>query len=341
MPSHTITPPTPEQALYLLSFLPERPDYGTWIRCIAALGNTFDESTALALLRSRFQDEKPDEHAYHVRHRLASVGFGTLVFLAKRYGFRSASLMPAPNKNVCNVQSAYRGLQRCKDSPNQNPHKNTAPAFSFADADTTMLQTRFCNDFLEDLVQECGLPREQVREEARAFGSHTEERLYHIAINHSVVNKTTNYEALNARFENTMQTSYDIARAIRQGFAVCCSVLKSDANGAVRRKNENWCGSELIALDIDGGMTIEECLHIPYTQNALLLYTSCSHSVEQHRFRLIFDLPYFETNVQRYAAIVARFIKLYGADEQRKDVCGVFFGNTNARIYNLRTGEVL
>lgn len=80
--------PTTAQVLLLLSFLPPRPDYGIWVRAISAVGNSFDEHTALTLLLERFSDEKPDEHLHKLRHRLPNTTFATLVWLAKQYGFK-------------------------------------------------------------------------------------------------------------------------------------------------------------------------------------------------------------------------------------------------------------
>lgn len=65
--------PTPEHCRKLLQYIPQRPDYKTWIECIAAVGNTFSEITALDLLRSRFTDERKNEHAQLVFSSLQGI----------------------------------------------------------------------------------------------------------------------------------------------------------------------------------------------------------------------------------------------------------------------------
>lgn len=79
---------TPEYAKQLISYLPKRPDYRTWIYTISAIGNTFPESTAIEILLSHFQDERTNETVYKVNNRLKDVTFGTLVYLAKENGYR-------------------------------------------------------------------------------------------------------------------------------------------------------------------------------------------------------------------------------------------------------------
>lgn len=80
--------PTVDQARTLLTYIEQRPDYDTWIRVVSAMGNTFDEQTALNLLLEKFSNEKPDEHLYKLRHRLPNTRFATLVWLAKQNGFK-------------------------------------------------------------------------------------------------------------------------------------------------------------------------------------------------------------------------------------------------------------
>lgn len=80
--------PTIAQVRLLLSFLPPRPDYQTWLQVISAVGNSFDEITALTLLLERFSDEKPDEHLHKLRHRLPNTTLGTLIWMAKQNGFK-------------------------------------------------------------------------------------------------------------------------------------------------------------------------------------------------------------------------------------------------------------
>jgi hypothetical protein len=80
--------PTLEYARELLSYVPARPQYDEWLKIISAVSNTFDEGTALRLLTSKFGDEKPNETERKIKNRLSNISFATLVYYAKRYGYK-------------------------------------------------------------------------------------------------------------------------------------------------------------------------------------------------------------------------------------------------------------
>ena len=130
---NTKNTPTKEQAIELMSYLPERPDYDEWIRIVSAVANTFDINIALEILLSRFKDEKPAEHLYKIKHSLKDVHLGTLIHIATKYGYQA--------QKGYNNHSDYK-----KNKINDQ--------YSFEDIESNLTK-RFKNSFLEDLVCQC------------------------------------------------------------------------------------------------------------------------------------------------------------------------------------------
>jgi hypothetical protein len=174
--------------------------------------------------------------------------------------------------------------------------------------------------------------------------------LYRLALNTSILNKNldpdtknshTDYTSLTTGFVNQNLTETEIADNIGKGFSICCSTIKADSDGKTYRKADNWVGSELIGIDIDNGLTIKDCLKLEKTKFALLLYTTASHTEESNRFRLIFNLPYFEEDKNTYKAIIQSFVKSYNSDNKAASVVTAFYGNSEADIYLIQSKQIL
>lgn len=301
-----MTQPTPEYCRELLRYIPTRPDYQTWINCIAAAGNTFPESVALSLLLERFTDLLPNEHAQKLRSRLNSVNFGTLVYLARQNGYKGK----------------YDGIEHAPPTPRPTPEPDPV---SFADADESSV-----------LINEDG------------------ERVFRLAVNLSIVNKTTDFEALTNNYQNVELTLSDIADVIKSGHAICGAQMIEGENRQIVRKSCNFKQSELAILDMDFSVKVngekvfdtanykplEAFLDTPAAEPVALAYTSFSSTPEHNKYRLLMPLPYLETNPERYQKILKTFIAEYSADAACSDICRAYYGNTNASIYNLVSGEV-
>lgn len=299
-----MTQPTPELCRELLQYIPHRPDYPFWIEIIAAVGNTFSEPVALDLLLSRFTDEIPNQHAHKLRLRLEKFNFGTLVYYAKLNGYKGK----------------WDGVQYTPPTPHTTPEP-----ISFADAD-----------------------------ESSVLHNADGERLYRLAVNLTVVNKTTDFDSLTNNYQNVQLTLSDIADVVKLGHALCPAQLIEGENRKTVRKSCNFLQSELIILDMDFSETVDgkkvfdatnyipldTFLNTPAAEPVALAYTSYSHTPEHNRYRLLIPLPYLEKNPERYKAILQTFIDEYKADTACSGVCNVFYGNTNASIFNLVSGEV-
>lgn len=93
------------------------------------------------------------------------------------------------------------------------------------------------------------------------------------------------------------------------------------------RKSENFLCSDIIAADIDDGMTLEEAMNDPFIlNNACLLYTTASHTPENHRFRLVFQLPHTVTDPEVIRALLRGLVRKYPADKANTDPARQFYG---------------
>ncbi|MGS2777791.1 hypothetical protein ACVBAX_10460 [Robertmurraya sp. GLU-23] len=59
-----------------------------------------------------------------------------------------------------------------------------------------------------------------------------------------------------------------------------------------KRLNEKWAGQQVFALDIDGGLRIDEAIKLSEEMKVspTFIYSSFSHSGDQHKFRMVFLL---------------------------------------------------
>ncbi len=303
--------PTPEFAKILLSYLPKRLNYLAWIRIISALGNTFDEARSLDILLSHFQDESKDEHLLKLRQKLQNMTFGTLVYMAKEYGYNSE------NQTYSNKHMFIHTIKK-----KNLPKKET--------------------------VSISGNP--QILFRAKKSNPNEKERVYQLSVNEKVLNKNLNpktlkkyqnYSVLTNEFENRFLILDELINSIGQGFAFCCSQLNENESGKRTRKNANFLCCDFFALDIDEGLTIEECLAMEQTKGALFIYTTPSHTEQNNRFRIVFPFPRMITDPRIYRGVAEHYINIYKADKQCSDPSRAFYGNINATIYNIQSGEIL
>lgn len=139
-------------------------------------------------------------------------------------------------------------------------------------------------------------------------------------------------------FRNVEFTVQELADHINQGHPLC-------AQHQGRRTQANFLCSDIVAVDIDDGMRLEEALVHPYVQqHAAILYTTPSHTDENHRFRIIFALPRTITDVAEMRAAYTGLIYKFGGDESCKDACRLFFGSKGSDpiiLGNVMTSDAL
>lgn len=138
-------------------------------------------------------------------------------------------------------------------------------------------------------------------------------------------------------WENAALTPRELAEAIDAGTAYSCE-LKG------RRRAENFKASDVLSVDIDGGRRIDAILKDPLVQaHSTILYTTPSHTEEQHRFRLIFATPRsIEDPAEMRAAARSLALRLNG-DLVATDPARLFFGSRGSqpRVWDRGLSEAM
>lgn len=144
-----------------------------------------------------------------------------------------------------------------------------------------------------------------------------------LSINDKIINKNETGASQSKGFRPFDLTPEQLAEHIAQGHAISFQF-----KGA-HRKSENFLCSDIIAADIDDGMTLEEAMSDPFIlNNACLLYTTPSHTPEEHRFRLIFQLPHTVADVEQIKILLRGLIRKFPtADTRVKDGARQFYGS--------------
>ena len=102
------------------------------------------------------------------------------------------------------------------------------------------------------------------------------------------------------------------------------------------RKGEKFICSGFIAADFDGTVTLDDARSNAFiNSHAAFIYTTASHSHEQHRFRVIFTPEITLEDAQAWSD--ANFALAYklGSDLAVSDKARCFFGNRSAQVWEL------
>ncbi len=321
---------TLKTAYEAIQYIPTRPDYETWLKVIAAVGNEFDEVTALQILLSRFKDETPDQHRRKLATRLSNVNFGTLVFEARKNGYTGV----------------YRGNNGNWQPAPQRPPIKPEIQINF---DPAGIRYRFTNEVFEEyaaiLEYDSGLTRHEAESQVIAENKLKQgidyERLYYVSINKNVLNKNCNpktgqpykdYSNLTNGFKSELMSKSELIASIAKGYPFICGHVTG------QRCKANWHGSDLLSIDVDRSLKMEDALNMPEIKAAAFLYTSYRHTPDSHRFRIVMPLPGFIHYWQEYEALATRYIDIFRADKNCKDAARAFYGNWNTTIYDLMDG---
>jgi hypothetical protein len=82
-----------EEIKKMLSAIPPRPDYDTWMRIASAVWSVLGMTEGARLLHQWSPEEKEGEYAGKHKVRLKQVGIGTLINIAKDHGFNLRAWM--------------------------------------------------------------------------------------------------------------------------------------------------------------------------------------------------------------------------------------------------------
>ncbi|MED3882806.1 hypothetical protein [Priestia megaterium] len=94
----------------------------------------------------------------------------------------------------------------------------------------------------------------------------------------------------------------------------------------IRRTKDYWYSQQVIALDFDEGMTLEEAIE-EFSNTAVFIYPTFSHSQKQDKFRVVFILDKILHELQEFDEIISNLMNKYpNADKQCKDCTRLFYG---------------
>ncbi len=319
--------PTPEQAKIILSYLPKRPEHNLWKFVISAIGNTYDEQTALDILLSHFIDEETNEHRYYLKHRLSNFTIKHLIKYAGKIGY---------NRTETN-RTYFTGINATKrtDTTPKKQYIKTKPPY-----------WRFKDELIEEqasiLQYDNGLKRDEAeRIMIETYPNAEKELILTIALNKDIRNKDLSNAKNKTMFTNTNCTLNELIGYIQKGFAFIPCYLKTaeldeiDFENAINRKSENFGLSNLIVIDVDKGMTLNEALNSQvFNEQASLIYTTCTHTDTANKFRVVVAIKNtFIEDPNIYKQVHNKYLNLLKGDKQTSDCCRMYFGNTNAMVY--------
>lgn len=149
-----------------------------------------------------------------------------------------------------------------------------------------------------------------------------------IAINKNAVNRVEGASAFREiikTFENVDISIEELGRVVNNGHAFCAQHKNN------RKASENFTGAEFLAVDIDHGMTLEHAMASDFVKNyASMLYTTVSHTLEHHRFRIVFELEREITDAEEMKNAYRGISKKFGGDPSCTDACRMFFGSKDS-----------
>jgi len=95
------------------------------------------------------------------------------------------------------------------------------------------------------------------------------------------------------------------------------------------RRESDFIKTDLIAFDIDDGMTIDEAEKIvEKLELCALCMPSTSHSEVHHKFRLIFPLSRAIYDIDEYKETYMKLAEYFPVDSQCKDLARFYYGST-------------
>ena len=159
---------------------------------------------------------------------------------------------------------------------------------------------------------------------------------YEFSFNKNLINKPKSNKGIDyTSFKNTKGTINDLISIVKQGFAIAPCTYKG------KRNKKNVVHSNLWIGDIDKGLSLNEALKNEFIKKYCLIYTSPSHTKENHRYRLISFLPVTVDN-QTYEALGKIINKKIGGhlDKNAMEAGRLFYGCCYAEWFNPNPEEI-
>lgn len=153
-----------------------------------------------------------------------------------------------------------------------------------------------------------------------------------VAINRHVKNKIVpgddmGWSHATYKFVNRELAPDEFIDEVTSGFAFCAWL-----NGP--RKSKNFQCMQVLAVDIDSGLTIEDvCTHPFFQKFGWFIYTTPSHRVDAPRFRIVFLMEQPIETRERMNLAYTGIIRMFAGDRACTDASRLFYGSENCEIY--------
>ncbi len=145
-----------------------------------------------------------------------------------------------------------------------------------------------------------------------------------LSINKNIINKNETKAHQSKDFEALDLTTNEFVAQVNEGHAFSYQFENN------HRKAENFICSDIIAADFDDGMTLEEAMNNEFfIDNASFLYTTSSHTSENNRFRVVFQLPHTVTDKDLIRSAQTGLTRKFPADVASVDAARQFYGSKN------------
>ncbi|WP_186082944.1 plasmid replication protein, CyRepA1 family [Burkholderia gladioli] len=155
-----------------------------------------------------------------------------------------------------------------------------------------------------------------------------------VAINRHVKNKIARSDSIGwshatYKFENLELAPDTFIEMVRSGFAFC-AWLKGP------RKSKNFLSMQVLAVDIDSGLTIDDVLAHPFFRKfGWFVYTTPSHRPDAPRFRIVFLMERPIETERRMKLVYTGIIRMFAGDRSCADASRLFFGSENCGIHRM------
>lgn len=145
------------------------------------------------------------------------------------------------------------------------------------------------------------------------------------SVNSELVDKQlpSNKLFFSTEFQSVEDTIEELASTIyKEGWAFSYQFENGHRNKA------NFVATDIACVDVDGGITLSESQNNQFVRDyCSLLYTTPSHSLEQHRFRLVFVLARTVTDSSEITAISRSLARQLNGDMAATDAARLFYGS--------------
>lgn len=143
-----------------------------------------------------------------------------------------------------------------------------------------------------------------------------------VSLNQQIINKNENDGNLGKGWEPFDMTREELAKVISMGVAF--SAQYKDGH----RSQANFERTGFIAIDVDHGMSWTDAIEHPYIKaHAALAYTTASHTEDEHRFRIVFQLSEPIVDATRYRQVMVGLVGKFLADAACAEPARVFYGS--------------